>query len=186
MSREAAQRAAHVPVAAPTVWRVAKDLARVEANTVGRMARVQGEAAVQNEKLVEIDRMARTAMSGQAMLSAAGDAFVELSPVRADEVRQHVLEHIEVTKRLNEKEVNRQHQRLTRLKAERKKLLEAHYADAISIELLREEQTRITSEEAAAQRVLDSCELRFDVIKKNLRAALKLAVDSRPTKSADP
>lgn len=81
MSREITRRAVAAPTPT-TAWRVSRDLARVEAATVGRVARVQGEAAVQHEKLVEVDRLARTAMSGQAMLSrwaatlSAGDAFV--------------------------------------------------------------------------------------------------------------
>ena len=51
------------------------------------MASVQGHAIVQNEKLHEVDRLTREAVSGQTMLAqwatalAKGDAFV------ADELR---------------------------------------------------------------------------------------------------
>lgn len=78
---------------------------------------------------------------------------------------------------LNSREVERQTRRLQRLKAERKKLLQAHYADAITVELLKEEQSRITSEEEAAQRILDACALRFEDIERNLEDALTLVAD---------
>lgn len=67
--------------------RTSRALAGVQRNTIVRMASVQGHAMVQTEKLHEIDRLTREAMSGQAMLSrwgatlAQGDAFV------ADELR---------------------------------------------------------------------------------------------------
>ena len=57
-------------------------LTGIQRNTLVRLASVQGHAIVQVEKLHEIDRLAREAMSGQAMLSqwaatlAHGDAFV--------------------------------------------------------------------------------------------------------------
>jgi hypothetical protein len=57
-------------------------LAQVERQTLVRIASVQGHAMVQTEKLHEIDRLSREAMSGQAMLNrwgatlAQGDAFL--------------------------------------------------------------------------------------------------------------
>ena len=102
---------------------------------------------------------------------------INLRPSRLDEIRQHVTDHIEITRRLNTKEVSPQQKRLTQLRTERKKLLQAHYADAITIDLLKEEQSRITAEEAQAQRILDSCTLRFDEIERNLDAALALVAD---------
>ena len=62
--------------------RTSRALANVQRNTIVRTASVQGHAIVQNEKLHEIDRLSREAMSGQAMLNqwaatlAHGDAFV--------------------------------------------------------------------------------------------------------------
>lgn len=61
---------------------VSRALSNIERQTVVRMASVQGHAMVQTEKTQEIDRLAREAMSGQAMLGqwaatlAQGDAFV--------------------------------------------------------------------------------------------------------------
>lgn len=62
--------------------RTMRSLAAVERNAVVRLASVQAHAVVQNEKLHEIDRLSREAMSGQAMLQqwaatlAQGDAFL--------------------------------------------------------------------------------------------------------------
>lgn len=67
--------------------RTVRSLAAVERNAIVRLASVQAHAVVQNEKLHEIDRLSREAMSGQALLQqwaatlASGDAFV------ADELR---------------------------------------------------------------------------------------------------
>jgi hypothetical protein len=63
--------------------RTSRALQSVQRNTIVRTASVQGHAIVQNEKLHEIDRLSREAMSGQAMLAqwrttlAHGDPFIE-------------------------------------------------------------------------------------------------------------
>ncbi|MCP4307742.1 MAG: hypothetical protein GY788_23295 [bacterium] len=108
---------------------------------------------------------------------AAHYSIISLDPKRLDEIRQHVVEHIGITRSLNTKEAARQERRLGSLRGKRKKLLQAHYADAIPVELLKEEQTRITVEETQAQRILDSCTLRFDEIERNLDQALALVAD---------
>lgn len=54
-----------------------------------------------------------------------------------DEIQLHVTDHIEITRRLNTKEEARQERRLSTLRSERKKLLQAHYADAITVDLLK-------------------------------------------------
>jgi len=67
---------------AGTDRRTSRALSTVQRNTLVRMASVQAHAIVQNEKLHEIDRLTREAMSGQAMLSrwaatlAQGDPFL--------------------------------------------------------------------------------------------------------------
>src|SRR5690606_24766270 len=52
--------------------RTSRALSNLERHTIVRMASVQGHALVQNEKLHEVDRLSREAMSGQAMLSRWG------------------------------------------------------------------------------------------------------------------
>lgn len=62
--------------------RTNRALAGVERETLVRLASVRADGMVQAEKAHEVDRLAREAMSGQAMLShwaatlAQGDAFV--------------------------------------------------------------------------------------------------------------
>jgi hypothetical protein len=62
--------------------RTRRSLSAIERRTLIRLASVQGHALVQNEKLHEIDRLTREAVSGQALLShwaatlAKGDAFL--------------------------------------------------------------------------------------------------------------
>lgn len=65
----------------------AKALARLEHQTTMRLANVQAEAIVQNEKLHEIDRLSREAMSGQAMLRRWADTLAAGDPFLADELK---------------------------------------------------------------------------------------------------
>ena len=55
---------------------------------------------------------------------------------------------------------------------ERGKLLEAHYAGAIPLDLLKSEQDRITSELDYVEDRLDALELKFDIVERNLKKAL--------------
>jgi site-specific DNA recombinase len=56
---------------------------------------------------------------------------------------------------------------------ERAKLLEAHYANAIPLDLLKVEQERIARELGHVEERLGALELRFDVVERNLKAALR-------------
>lgn len=52
------------------------------------------------------------------------------------------------------KEAGRQRQQLARLEAERTKLLHAHYAGAVPIDLLKREQSRISREMTDAEAII--------------------------------
>ena len=67
--------------------RTTRALAEVQRNTLVRMASVQGHAIVQNEKLHEVDRLAREAMNGQALLQHAAATLAHGDPFLADELR---------------------------------------------------------------------------------------------------
>jgi site-specific DNA recombinase len=71
-----------------------------------------------------------------------------------------------------ERERRAQGRRLNNLEAERKKLLAAHYADAIPLDLLKSEQTRLSAEAAAAERRLSAIEQDFTKAESNLQRAL--------------
>ena len=67
--------------------RTARDVALVESRTIVRFAQVRGEAMVQVEKMREIDRLAREAMSGQVMLTAWANHLAGENPITAEELR---------------------------------------------------------------------------------------------------
>jgi len=89
-----------------------------------------------------------------------------------DQLQALVLEHIHLASLLNGKEVARQEDRLQRLDGEARKLLQAHYAEAVSLPRLHDEQQRIEREEAQARKVLAACSLQFDQVRENLGVAL--------------
>ena len=62
--------------------------------------------------------------------------------------------------------------RIGNLTEQRRKLLEAHYAGAIAIELLKSEQNRITEELDSAKKLLKASEVRFATIEATLRGCL--------------
>lgn len=81
-----------------------------------------------------------------------------------------------------------QDKRTKQLETERQKLLDAYYAGAVPIDLMKQEQTRIATELDAATRRLGALSLDLAQAEANLEAALKLAGNwygvyraSRPT-----
>ncbi len=67
--------------------------------------------------------------------------------------------------------------RIQRLDDERHKLLQLHYADAMPVDLFKEEQERIGRELENARRQLEDVSLEFETIESNLNRALELARD---------
>ncbi len=74
-----------------------------------------------------------------------------------------------------ERRARRERKRILDLEAERRKLLQAHLAGAVPVDLLREEQERITKELANAGGVLANTEIHWETMEENLKAALGLA-----------
>ena len=67
--------------------RTSRALSTVQRNTLVRMASVQAHAIVQTEKLHEIDRLTREAMSGQAMLNRWAATLAQGDPFLADDLK---------------------------------------------------------------------------------------------------
>jgi len=67
--------------------RVRRDIARVGAETVVRVAQTQSTGIVQTEKVHELDNLAREAMTGQALLARHREALAGADPMLADELR---------------------------------------------------------------------------------------------------
>jgi site-specific DNA recombinase len=73
-----------------------------------------------------------------------------------------------------------------RLERQRDKLMEAHYAGAIPVDLLGREQERISSSLAKITRRRSALVDRFDLVEKNLKQALDLTVDCATAYSQAP
>ncbi len=75
------------PMSRPMSRRTSKALTALEERTLVRAAGVQAEGYVQIEKTKEIDRLAREAISGQAMLRRWADTLAAGDPFLADEMK---------------------------------------------------------------------------------------------------
>ena len=104
-------------------------------------------------------------------------ADIRLTPDQADQVRDYVLDELLALGEASEREREAQTRRLRKLDNERRKLLEAHYADAIPLDLLKTEQARITAAITAAQARLDSLQHDVEAAQANLHKALSLVQD---------
>jgi site-specific DNA recombinase len=74
-----------------------------------------------------------------------------------------------------ERSAKRERKRILDLEAERRKLLQAHLADAVPMDLLKEEQDRIAAEIANAAGALSNAEVHWESLEANLYKALVLA-----------
>ncbi|MBX6390329.1 MAG: recombinase family protein [Frankia sp.] len=82
---------------------------------------------------------------------------VQLSPGRIADIRQQVLAELERYQADSQREASRQQKRIDDLQREQLKLLQAHYADALPLDLLKIEQERISRELAGATAIVERC-----------------------------
>ena len=102
---------------------------------------------------------------------------VELSDNLRLQTEQQILQQITELREgagVERKQLNTQRKRAL---AKRAKLLEAHYASAIPLELLKVEQAKISSELAFLEERLGGLELHFDLVERNLKDALALVTN---------
>ncbi len=111
---------------------------------------------------------------------------VQLTPTSAGGVRDSLVEEIERTQRLARRDVKRQKKTLTRLDHERRTLLQAHYAGAVPLDLLKDEQARIQREQARAEDVISSCHLAAGNVTEALESAIALATNCHRVYLASP
>lgn len=104
-------------------------------------------------------------------------ASIRLSAEQADEVRDFVLDEMTKLHAATKKERARHERRLSKLRGERQKLLEAHYADAIPLDLLKVEQARIGRDIANSEARLAALDGDFATTKTNLTKAINLVQD---------
>lgn len=95
------------------------------------------------------------------------------------EQRQHIEQHLRTELATNQAKTDRRHRDLTtqkgRLLAERTRLLRAHYADAIPLDLLKTEQDRIARQLASIDEQLTATVTACAEIDHNLHTALQYA-----------
>ena len=104
-------------------------------------------------------------------------AKIRLTAEQADSVRDVILGEITKLSELTNSEKGRLHWRVKTLAKEQQKLLDAHYADAIPLDLLKKEQSRITSEMVSAKARLTKIDCSYTDAEDNLTKALELARD---------
>ena len=108
---------------------------------------------------------------------AAHYATVQLPEAEVDRLRNYLGDELAKLRKDAQHERVVQHRRLGQLEGERKKLLDAHYADAIPLDLLKSEQDRLTAEIANAEGRLAEVEGDFQKAEANLARALTRAGD---------
>jgi len=102
---------------------------------------------------------------------------VQLPPERIDEVRESLRAALSVRRAEAEAAEKSLTLRIERLTSERQKLLQLHYAEAVPVDLFKQEQERITRELKQAHGLLADVSIEFEAIEQNLSRALELARD---------
>jgi site-specific DNA recombinase len=105
---------------------------------------------------------------------------VRFSPKYAETIKALVSEELS-TARSQQREKSRALKRRAQLNEQRKKLLNAHYMDAIPLELLKDEQDRITREIAETDRQMASAEVGLDRVEAIMRRCLDFLVNCHAT-----
>lgn len=90
-------------------------------------------------------------------------------------------DHIEVEREKHSVQLDGLRRERDKLERQRKKLLEAHYNDAIPLDLLKSEQQKITKQLATIEHEIKANEYTFDTIQKRLGDALDLIEDCGKT-----
>ena len=128
----------------------------------------------------------RTTCTRKAMLIedieskiAAYYGSIWLEPERVQELRTFVQQEFATRRSMLEAEQRIQLRRVDQLNGERTRLLQAYYADAIPLELLKREQQRVATALKAAENRLRATEANFETIEANLDKALTIAGDCR-------
>ncbi len=106
---------------------------------------------------------------------------VRVDPKYADTVRQVFSEELAASREWNERESTRATRRIATLTEKRRKLLEAHYAGALPLDLLKEEQDRITKEITDAAQRLAAARVVFEKIEDTLKRCLAFLTDCHAT-----
>ena len=102
---------------------------------------------------------------------------IQLDDTFREQVRQVLIEAFRDARADVEQEQAGLKREREKLERQREKLLEAHYANAIPLDLMSREQERISSTLAKIASKFEGIDSRFDTVEKNLDRALELATD---------
>ncbi len=103
---------------------------------------------------------------------------VQLSTLRIADIREQVMAELKRRQEGNRSELERQEARKKHLHDQQLKLMEARYADAIPLDVLKSEQERITRELAGAQQAIDRCSTQIEAVVQVVEEALLLCVNA--------
>ena len=103
---------------------------------------------------------------------------VQLSETRIADIREQVMAELTRRQSSNHRELERQQKRIKQLQDQQLKLMEARYADAIGLDLLKSEQERISRELAGAQQVIEQCSTEINAVLQVVEEALLLCTDA--------
>jgi hypothetical protein len=100
---------------------------------------------------------------------------IKLTPANRIALQREVRAQLRYEVTNDRAEVTRQEKRLSRLLVERQRVLEAYYDEAVSRDMLGNEQRRINKEIAALQEIVDEATKARSIAQQSYRAALALA-----------
>jgi hypothetical protein len=103
---------------------------------------------------------------------------VSLSPAVHDRLRDRLKQHIRTVMPTRGKETARAKAQIAKLDDQRDKLMTAHYAEAVPLDLLRSEQSRIGRERADAEERLDAATRSLRELDAHVEAALTLLTNA--------
>lgn len=103
--------------------------------------------------------------------------LIQLKPEKIREIRSVLHEALAAQRQEAQVAKHLQKIRIERLTHEREKLLQLHYAEAVPIDLFKQDQNRITQELEQAQQQLAAVSIAFDIVERNMARALELAED---------
>jgi len=115
--------------------------------------------------------------------NAVADLYraVSIEGAERDRLEQFIRQGLEAQHRTRSADRDRQQKRIERLESERQKLLQAHYADAIPLDMLKSEQQRIATEMAHAEQQLEADTMAVAEVIDAISAALRRAEDCHET-----
>ncbi|MDE3094065.1 MAG: hypothetical protein KGL23_05210 [Acidobacteriota bacterium] len=100
---------------------------------------------------------------------------IELDSRTANTLYRHIIEAAAERNEYAKRLASRQRRRIVQLESERRALMKAHYAGAVPLDILKEEQARIKDELATAGALMTNSEIHWENLEANLEKALALA-----------